>query len=256
MTDVTDVTDVTSGSALSGAPVRAVVFDLDDTLLDHRRSSTRALDRWLPNLGAVADDRAVAAWFEAEELHFPRWSAGEITSAEQRRHRLRDMLPAVGLPVGDDDELDRLFLDYLDHYRDCWVGFDDVPAAVDRLHRAGVRMAVLTNGLDAQQRAKVEALGLGGVVDPVVTAEALGVAKPDPAAYRAVCRRLGLAPATVLHVGDRHDLDVVGARAAGLQAVHLDRRGLGPVDDPARISSLDELEVPGLPTAQGRPGPG
>ena len=239
----------------TGPPVRAVVFDLDDTLLDHRRASTSALARWLPTLGAVADAHGVAAWFEAEELHFPRWSAGEITSAEQRRDRLRDVLPAVGLAVGDDDELDRLFADYLAHYRDCWVAFDDVPAAVARLHGAGIRMAVLTNGLDAQQRAKVEALGLGGVVDPVVTAEELGVAKPDPAAYRAVCLRLGMAPGSVLHVGDRHDLDVVAARAAGLQAVHLDRRGLGPVDEPARISSLDELRAGGLPPAEGRPGP-
>jgi putative hydrolase of the HAD superfamily len=168
---------------------------------------------------------------------------------------LRDVLPAVGLAVGDDEELDRLFADYLAQYRDCWVAFDDVPAAVARLHGAGIRMAVLTNGLDAQQRAKVEALGLSGVVDPVVTAEELGVAKPDPAAYRAVCLRLGMAPESVLHVGDRHDLDVVAARAAGLQAVHLDRRGLGPVDEPSRISSLDELRIRGVPTTPGRPGP-
>lgn len=233
-----------SGDA-TGYAVEAVIFDLDDTLLDHRGSSTAALSRWLPTLGSVADDRAVAAWFDAEERHFPRWSAGDITSAEQRRRRLRDVLPAVGLGVGGEAELDRLFDDYLAHYRESWTGFDDVRAAVDRLHGAGLRMAVLTNGLDAQQRAKVEALGIGDVVRPVVTAEELGVAKPDPAAYLAVCERLGVAPAAALHVGDRYDLDVTGARAAGLRAVHLDRRGLGPTDEPDRISSLDELRIPG-----------
>ena len=56
-----------------------------------------------------------------------------------------------------------------------------------------------------------------------------------------VCRRLGLAPAEVVHVGDRHDLDVVAARAAGLRALHLDRDGRGVEPAEGRLSSLTEL---------------
>jgi putative hydrolase of the HAD superfamily len=45
----------------------------------------------------------------------------------------------------------------------------------------------------------------------------------------------------VVHVGDRHDLDVEPARLAGLRAVHLDRHGQGPTEDPFRITSLRDL---------------
>ncbi|ABW11314.1 HAD-superfamily hydrolase subfamily protein [Parafrankia sp. EAN1pec] len=100
---------------------------------------------------------------------------------------------------------------------------------------------MLTNGIDSQQLAKVRAIGLAGRVGPVFTAEALGAAKPHPSTYLAVCERLGAAAGSVLHVGDRHDLDVLAARAAGLRAVHLDRTGLGPHDEPDRITSLDQI---------------
>ncbi|WP_327004670.1 HAD hydrolase-like protein [Dactylosporangium sp. NBC_01737] len=59
--------------------------------------------------------------------------------------------------------------------------------------------------------------------------------------FAEACRRWGLPPAAVVSVGDRHDLDVVAARAAGLHAVHLDRDGAGPLDEPHRVASLTEL---------------
>ena len=88
---------------------------------------------------------------------------------------------------------------------------------------------------------KLRRVGLTGRVGPVYTAEELGVAKPDTAAYRAACRRFGLPPADVLHVGDRYDLDVEAARNAGLRAVHLDRGNTGPLGPAPRIASLSEL---------------
>lgn len=73
------------------------------------------------------------------------------------------------------------------------------------------------------------------------SSDAIGFAKPDPRAYHHVCSQLNRLPSAVLHVGDRHDLDVVAARAAGLGAVHLDREDHGPHDEPDRITSLNKL---------------
>lgn len=67
------------------------------------------------------------------------------------------------------------------------------------------------------------------------------MAKPDPSIFIAACQRLGVPPGAALHVGDLHDLDVLAPRVAGLRAVHLDRIGRGPVDETARITSLDQL---------------
>jgi putative hydrolase of the HAD superfamily len=108
---------------------------------------------------------------------------------------------------------------------------------------AGLVTAVLTNGSRPRQNRKLERLGLAGRVGPVFTPDDLGVAKPDPAAFRLACERWGLAPGEVVSVGDNHEFDVLGARTAGLHAIHLDRRGEGPHDEPHRIGSLAALRV-------------
>ena len=71
--------------------IRAVIFDLDGTLIDHVGSVTQALEAWLPEVGATPTEELTAAWFLAEEKHFPAWRSREITFAEQRRRRLHDL---------------------------------------------------------------------------------------------------------------------------------------------------------------------
>lgn len=83
-----------------------MLLDLDGTLLDHAGSSRRALARWLADQGLTPPDGFGEEWLAAEQRHYPAWRVGEISFAEQRRRRLRDVLPLLGLPVGDDAALD------------------------------------------------------------------------------------------------------------------------------------------------------
>ncbi len=226
----------------TGRPlVEAVVLDLDDTLLDHRGSVRQALAGWLPSVGAVAGAHLVQTWFALETQHFDSWRAGLISFDEQRRRRLRDFLPLIDRPVGADDELDAVFAGYLDRYAASWRAFDDVRPTLDQLAELGVPAAVLTNGSTTQQHAKVDAIGVRDALAAVLTAEELGVAKPAPEAYLAACRVLGVHPSAVVHVGDRHDVDVLAARAAGLRALHLDRDHRGTEPPAGRITTLAEL---------------
>jgi putative hydrolase of the HAD superfamily len=218
---------------------RGVLFDLDGTLVDHDGAVDAALRGWLPALGVAPEPPVLALWHEIQERHLVAWRERRITFAEQRRRRLRDFLPAVGLLAGGD--LDEVFAGYLEWYEASWRAYDDVVPALAAFAAAGVATAVLTNGVTGQQNDKLARTGLAGRVGPVWTAEELGVAKPDPEAFRRACARWGLPPADVLSVGDRHDLDVRPARAAGLAAVLLDRDGAGPAGEPCRISSLREL---------------
>lgn len=215
-----------------------VIFDLDGTLMDHKASVNTALRAWLPTLGALPSDDLVTAWFAAEERHFPAWLAGEIGWQEQRRRRLRDFLPLIGHPAATDAELDAIFADYVVSYEASWTRFDDILPALRDLAELGVPTAVLTNGSTIQQNAKIAAIGLTDTIGPVFTAEELGAAKPDERAFSRTCERLGVHRGEALHVGDDHALDVVAARSAGLSAVHLDRYGLSPRTETARLTSL------------------
>lgn len=231
-----------AGRLLSPRRLQAVVLDLDGTLFDHRGASRAAVDDWVRTSGLEPTPALQDAWHDAEERHHRAWRDGLVPHDEHRRRRLREFLPLLGRPVGDDAVLDRQFHDeYLVRYRAHWRGFDDVEDALAAVVAAGLRVALLTNGVPEQQHAKLEALGLSGRVGPVLTAGELGRAKPRPEVFHAACAAVGADPARTLHVGDDHPVDVVGARAAGLRAVHLDRHAEGPSDEPERMTSLREL---------------
>ncbi|BBH63920.1 haloacid dehalogenase [Actinoplanes sp. OR16] len=215
--------------------VKGVLFDLDGTLGDHDGSVEAALKGWLPTIGVAYSPEVHALWDEIAERHLATWRRREIDFIEQRRRRLADFLPLVG---AKDEE--GLFTGYLAHYDAGYRAYDDAAAAVAAVAGAGLAVAVLTNGSALQQRGKLRRMGLGHIAS-VFTPDDLGVAKPDPDAFRLACERWGFAPGAVLSVGDNHAFDVLAARAAGLRAVHLDRSATGPAEETRRISTLDEL---------------
>lgn len=219
------------------AEPRAVLFDLDGTLFDHEGAVLEALAGWLPTVGLESSPVVVDRWFDAEEVYTAQWRAGQVSWQEQRRGRLRTMLPDRALL--SDAELDALFNTYLQRYESAWRAFDDVGSALDDLTASGLRLGVLTNGATAQQNAKVEALGLAGRFEFVATAQELGVAKPNPMSYLAACDRFTLPAREVVHVGDLPDLDVTAPRAAGLRSVLIDRCGQHQLSD--SLQSLSAL---------------
>ena len=91
------------------------------------------------------------------------------------------------------------------------------------------------------ERATPEIVDARFVAQDQRTAEAIGARKPDPRAFLITGDRLGVAPDTVLSVGDEFEVDVIGARSAGLHAVLLDRSGSAAPEETAVIHSLREL---------------
>ncbi|MBT1671090.1 hypothetical protein KK092_17070 [Curtobacterium flaccumfaciens pv. flaccumfaciens] len=116
------------------ATPRAICFDLDGTLFDHRGSARVGVTRFLQGLGVEVTEAAIGAWFTAEDEQFERWRSGVIGFQDQRRARLRTVLPQLGVAVpGDDTGLDAVFDDYLRAYRG-----DGVPRGA-RSRAAGLR---------------------------------------------------------------------------------------------------------------------
>ena len=204
--------------------MKAVIFDLDNTLFDHTGSAERSLRSWVTALGLTPTDELVAQWFVIEDEQYPRWLSGELTHQGQRRARLRAFLPLLDRPVpATEAGMDEVFEGYLTQYRNNWIAFPDARPALEVARGNGLRIGVLTNGNTVQQNAKLAAIGLADLVDVVCTSEALGFSKPAPEAYQRTCEALGADPSDVLMIGDNLELDVLGAQAAGLSARHLDR---------------------------------
>lgn len=120
--------------------------------------------------------------------------------------------------------------------------YPDAGPALESVRRRGLSAMCVSNW-DCALPAVLERCGLLGGLDAVVTSAGASARKPDPAIFAAALERAGCAPADALHVGDTPEEDVVGARAAGIEALLLDRNGsaAAPGDAP-RISSLDQID--------------
>ncbi|MEZ2370493.1 HAD family hydrolase [Arthrobacter sp. RCC_34] len=204
--------------------LRAVGFDLDGTLFDHRGSATAAVDGFLAAFGVVPSERTRELWFAAEEHEFERWRAGDIGFQQQRRNRVTTVFGALGLETPDSSEgLDSVFDRYLAAYRAAWRLFPDAGDVLRRLRLRGVRVGILTNGSQGQQQEKVERTGLLDLVDTVCVSEEIGAQKPDRRAFDILADRLGVAPAECHFIGDNPEHDVAGAREAGMRASLIER---------------------------------
>ncbi len=117
---------------------------------------------------------------------------------------------------------------------------DDVMPALQALRRRGLGLTVVSNA-NGTLRAHAERVGLSPLVDCILDSCDLGVEKPDPRLFEIALERSGAHRDTTIHVGDLYEVDVVGARAAGIRAVLLDAAGLYDNVDCPRVSSLSEL---------------
>ncbi len=117
---------------------------------------------------------------------------------------------------------------------------EEVPAALDRLRAAGRRLVVVSNA-NGTLRAHFGRLGLAARFDVLVDSFDEGVEKPDPRIFQLALQRAGARAETTLHAGDFYHVDVVGARAAGLQAWLVDVAGLYADHDVTRVPSLAAL---------------
>jgi putative hydrolase of the HAD superfamily len=215
----------------------AVLFDLDDTLVDQVTASSAAVVAWAAGLGVTGPD-VPARWAAVSERHYARYQTREITFTGQRRERVRDFLGAEL----SDDEADELFGGYLRRYEAGWTVFGDAVPALRRARTAGLTVAVLTNGDEDQQRRKLDRLGLAPEIDVLIASSVLPAGKPDPRAFGHAAGLLGIAAERALMVGDSLEKDVRGALAAGLPAVLLDRAGVHANPGVPVIRDLHQLD--------------
>jgi putative hydrolase of the HAD superfamily len=223
--------------------IRAVVWDVDDTLFDYTGADRAAMCEHLAAEGLLDGDESLVAalerWREATEFQWARFSAGEVSFEGQRRDRVRLFL---GRELTD-READDWYRRYKAHYETAWALFPDVLPALNAL-AASHRHAVLSNSSLTVQDRKLRVLGVHDRFEVILCAAELGVSKPEAGAFLAACAALELAPHQVAYVGDHPEIDGRGAADAGLLSVWIDRDGGHEPGDAVgrhRIASLAEL---------------
>jgi putative hydrolase of the HAD superfamily len=117
---------------------------------------------------------------------------------------------------------------------------DGAVEALRLLREAGLRIVLVSNTNGTIERL-FRRVGLLPFLDTIIDSHIEGVEKPDPRLFRIALKRSGSDPHTTIHCGDLYEIDVVGARAAGLSAVLVDSDDLYPHVDCPRVRSLPEF---------------
>lgn len=219
----------------------AICFDLDDTLIDDLAASSAGLHAVMERLGHPDFGAARRLWDVQTEISFGSYLRGRLSLEQQRRERIRALAVQAGHSDIADQHCDDLYRLYLDAHRSAWQVFPDTIPALNALASAGYRLAVVTNGVEALQHAKLQALELGPYFHAVVCADTVGVGKPDPRIFHTAAQRMGVDPAACWHVGDQIQADGVGAIAARMHPVMIDRRGHHRFEGVHTITGLEDL---------------
>ena len=219
--------------------IRALTFDLDDTLWDNRpvlMAAEQTLYDWL-----CRHYPHISLHYSLEDM----WKLRQ--DLLQQKPELRNdvtLLRKTSLRLAaesagyDHSLVEPAFAVFIEARHQITL-YSDVVPAMQRLRNAGYCLGSLTNG-----NADVQRLGLGHLFDFSLTAASVGKAKPHPRMFQEACRRAHVSATELAHIGDEPGTDIAGAQNAGVAAIWMNRQGLQSkpgIDCHAEITSMNEL---------------
>jgi len=214
-------------------PVTAVVFDLDYTLAVPERDRQTLLDE------------------TAKAVGVPRVSRESYLDAHRRNLTSETREPIFAELLDDEASANAAAETYRNAIGDALVPIEGAESMITDLERT-YRVGLLTDGPVCAQQAKLDALGWNDLFDSVVITGSLVAGKPDERAFRAIIEALSADADETVYVGDRPEIDVAGARDAGLRAIHvIDNGETAPEADATVERDALAVDLPGLLDALG-----
>jgi len=210
---------------VSTTELKAVLFDLDDTLFDRsaaQREVVRVLIREFSDLFAGIDsDRILNAFLESDLVADTKFWAG-ASMEEVRVGRSEAFLRSLGLNESFAGEVTGK---YLETYPSLELPVKDAQHVVGNLAKR-FSLGVVSNGYPDVQYRKLETLGIDHLFRCIVVSEEVGIRKPDPRIFRLATKSLDAEPEDCMYVGDYYDHDIIGAKKAGVLACWFNPRCL------------------------------
>jgi HAD superfamily hydrolase (TIGR01509 family) len=227
--------------------LKAVLFDLDDTLYDHRFASAQAvihLQQSYPCFAGVPEAEFEREHRELlEQIHL-RILRGELTLDQGRLERYRELLSRYGA-VCDEEAAHTAWRAYRQYYLSCERPISGAQALLEAVRAAGLKIGIVTNNAVGEQTEKLNRMGWHPLIDALVISEAVGKSKPHPDIFAVALRQLGVTADEAVMIGDSWSADIQGAANAGIRAIWLNRfEDSCPAPEMAQvITSLEPIEA-------------
>ena len=227
--------------------IKAVLFDVDETLFDRVLAQKAVLELIVQQMPGVfsglAPERILAAFLESDRIFTDMFDSGAV-SAGSRDKRSSLFLKLLNLDGNHTTKITEL---YVRDYPTVKASVKDAVTVVKKLSRK-YKIGVISNGFTDVQYRKLETMGLHDLFACIVLSEEFGIRKPDSRIFHRAASLLHVAPVECLYVGDSYVNDVVGAKAAGMQACWLNRESLKTPDENVKPDCIIHRfeELPGL----------
>ena len=226
--------------------IKAVFFDLYHTIVRYEPSQEQLESEALAELGVRC---------EPEKLRWPFVAADEVMYRELARVPMgqRDEKSMMALwsqyqqivlkEAGIKPE-EKLVLALLQKMKETKMNpalFDDVVPVLTDLRQRGLVLGLISN-IDRDITGMLAGLNLPALLPIIVTSQDAGATKPSPEIFRVALTRAGVKPEEAIFVGDQYQVDVAGAKNAGMKGILLDRGDFFPhITDAPRIQSLTQI---------------
>lgn len=220
--------------------VKAILFDLDDTIFDHRHAVLESLKDVQKEFQCFA--KYSLKDFEAmhsdvlERIHLNDVLSGKMNIDEARAARFRLLFDTAGQPVNSDEHW-TASRTYRKRYMNTKRAVEGAAELLSGLH-GKAKLAIVSNNLLSEQVPKLKEIGFDKYFDVLVTSAEAGVAKPDKRIFEIALEKLSVSPDEALVIGDSFDKDIVGPFNAGIRSIWLDRTGDNSALEPGKFNSI------------------
>ena len=188
--------------------LRAVLFDLDDTLHDKTATLKRVASIQYESGGLAALGVGVDAWLR----HYVNLNNQRI----EKTAVFSKLAFAFALPFSLET---RLLQDFDENLGKLAVPYPGAHELISSCKSSGLKVGVITNGRDAFQRSKIDGMGMRGAIDATFTSGGFGVKKPDQAIFLACLAELSVQPSQAAFVGDDFAADMEPAIELGMPPI-------------------------------------
>lgn len=191
-----------------------IYFDLDDTLLDHKRAEQLALKNVHSQFGIfreIITEDLVRTYGDVNSKQWQLYSRNEVSREQLQRNRFEITLKHLDLDVSRYEEIGSY---YLQQYRNHWDWIEGAKSVFEKICR-NHSVGILTNGFAETQRRKFEEFGFYETVRHLVISEDVGWLKPDPRIFEHATSITGFEPHEILYIGDSYSSDIAGGSEFG-----------------------------------------
>jgi len=191
-----------------------IYFDLDDTLIDHKKAQKRALlDVWtqFPQFQDGDPIHLTETYARYNNLYWDAYRKNEIDQPTLKRLRFEQTIKELGVQGLDWREVETI---YMDCYQRHWDWIDDAREGFITLYGM-YPVGIMTNGFIEVQQQKFEYFSLHRYSRHLIISEEVGHLKPDRRIFEYAAEKAGSRPDQLLYVGDSHSSDILGGSQSG-----------------------------------------